>query len=203
MKEFLYELAKRILDIVLGLIGLILLVPLTIVIWCANCLSKDNGPIFFMQERIGKNGKIYKLYKYRSMVTDADNKLTEYLLENEKAMLEYKKYKKLKNDPRVTKVGKFIRKYCIDEFPQFINVVIGQMSIVGPRPYLPREIKDMDKTYDDIIKIKPGLTGLWQIDRKNNPTFQDRLKIDKKYIEKRNILLDAKIFFKTFIKIFE
>ena len=135
-----YEIIKRIIDIVFGIIGMILLIPITLVIWCANLFAKDNGPVFFVQERIGKDGKLYKLYKYRSMVVNADEKLVKYLMENDEANEEYKKYKKLKYDPRITPIGSFIRKTSIDEFPQFLNVLIGHMSIVGPRPYLPREI---------------------------------------------------------------
>ena len=109
------------------------------------------------------------MYKYRSMVIGADEKLSTYLKENEEARKEYSKYKKLKNDPRITKVGKFIRKTSIDEFPQFINVLLGQMSLVGPRPYLPREQEDMGNYYKYIIQCKPGITGYWQV-----PLFSDK-----------------------------
>lgn len=167
-KRKIERIVKRIIDIVGGLVGLVFLLPLTIIIYIANLIEKDNGPIFYTQERIGKNGKLFKMYKFRSMVVDADEKLYQYLEENEEAKEEYTKYKKLKYDPRVTKVGAFIRKTSIDEFPQFINVLKGDMSLVGPRPYLPREKEEMKYYYPYIIQDKPGITGFWQV-----PLFSD------------------------------
>lgn len=161
------KIVKRTMDIIGSIIGIVFLMPLTIIIFIANILSDDNGPIFYTQDRIGKNGKLFKMYKYRSMVVGADEKLCKYLEENENAREEYKKYKKLKQDPRITKIGKIIRKTSIDEFPQFINVLKGEMSLVGPRPYLLREKEDMEKShYSEIITIKPGITGYWQVNRK-------------------------------------
>lgn len=201
IKTKIYTIARRIIDIVASIVGIVLLVPLTIIIWVANLFAKDSGPVFYTQERIGKNGKLFKLYKYRSMVVNADDRLAKYLAENEEARLEYKKYKKLKNDPRITSIGKFIRKTSIDEFPQFINVLKGEMSLVGPRPYLPREISDMGESYNEIIRVKPGLTGLWQVNGRSETTFEDRLRIDKEYIEKKCMKLDTKIFIWTFFKV--
>ena len=201
MSNMMYKFIKRTVDICLAIIGLILFIPLTIFIWFANLFAKDNGPVFFMQERIGKDGKLFKLYKYRSMVMDADDKLAKYLAENTEAREEYKKYKKLQDDPRITPVGKLLRKTSLDEFPQFINVMKGQMSIVGPRPYLPREIEDMGDSYDEIIKVKPGLTGLWQVNGRSDTTFENRLIIDKDYIKRKSLILDLKIFIRTFIKV--
>lgn len=160
---------KRMLDIFGGICGVVMLIPLTIGVWLANKLSKDKGPIFYTQERIGQNGKIFKMYKYRSMVVGADEKLKEYLENNVGAREEYKKFKKLKNDPRVTKIGKFIRKTSLDEFPQFINVLKGEMSLVGPRPYLPREKEEINGFFKYITACKPGITGLWQV-----PLFSDK-----------------------------
>ncbi len=120
---------KRMIDIVGSLFGIMALVPLTIGIYIANIIVGDKGPVFYTQERIGKDGKLFKLYKYRSMIVGADEKLQEYLEKNEEAQKEYKEYKKLKDDPRITKVGKFIRKTSLDEFPQFINVLMGDMSL--------------------------------------------------------------------------
>lgn len=202
MKDIIYNFMKRTIDILASIIGIILLIPITFIIWIANICVKDKGSVFFKQERIGKDGEFFKLYKYRSMVVDADDKLTKYLAENEEARKEYKKYKKLKNDPRITKVGKFIRNTSIDEFPQFINVLKGQMSLVGPRPYLPREINDMGESFNEIIKVKPGLTGLWQVNGRSETTFEDRLRIDKEYVQKRGMKLDAKIFIWTIGKVF-
>lgn len=202
MKDATYKFIKRAIDIFVSIIGIIFLLPITLMIWIANILVRDNGPIFFKQERIGKYGEFFKLYKYRSMVVDADDKLSKYLAESEEARTEYKKYKKLKSDPRITKVGKFIRNTSIDEFPQFINVLKGQMTLVGPRPYLPREIKDMGESFDEIIKVKPGLTGLWQVNGRSETTFEDRLRIDKEYVQKRGMKLDTKIFIWTIGKVF-
>lgn len=202
MKYIIYKIMKRTLDISASIIGITLLLPITFMIWIANIIVKDNGPVFFKQERIGKDGEFFKLYKYRSMVEDADDKLSKYLAENEEAREEYKKYKKLKDDPRITKVGKFIRNTSIDEFPQFINVLKGQMSLVGPRPYLPREIKDMGESFNEIIKVKPGLTGLWQVNGRSETTFEDRIRIDKEYVQKRGLKLDTKIFIWTIGKVF-
>ena len=155
-----YKFLKRIVDIIGTLFGVIMLVPMTIGIYIANLIVGDKGPIFYSQNRIGKDGKNFKMYKFRSMVMGADEKLEKYLQENEDARKEYKINKKLKDDPRVTKIGKFIRKTSIDEFPQFINVLKGEMSLVGPRPYLPREINDMGYAYQYITAVKPGVTGL-------------------------------------------
>lgn len=202
IKNQIYAITKRIIDICGAIVGIILLLPLTLIIWITNICIKDKGPIFFIQERIGKDGKLFKFYKYRSMVVNADDKLSKYLAENEEAREEYKKYKKLKNDPRITKIGKFIRKTSIDEFPQFINVLKGEMSIVGPRPYLPREIEDMGESYNEIIKVKPGLTGLWQVNGRSETTFVDRLRIDKEYVQKRGMKLDIKILIWTIGKVF-
>ena len=188
---------KRILDILGGLCGLLVLIPLTIGIWIANKLCKEDGPIFYTQERIGQNGKIFKMYKYRSMVVGADEKLKHYLEENEEARKEYKKYKKLKNDPRITKIGKFIRKTSLDEFPQFINVLKGDMSLVGPRPYLPREKEEINGFFKYITSCKPGITGLWQTRGRSNTTFTERLTMDMEYYYNHTLKSDIKLIYKT------
>ena len=191
------RIGKRLLDIVGGICGLLVLIPLTICIWIANKLSKEDGPVFFTQERIGQNGKIFKMYKFRSMVVGADEKLKHYLEENEEAREEYKKYKKLKNDPRITKIGKFIRKTSLDEFPQFINVLKGEMSLVGPRPYLPREKEEINGFFKYITSCKPGITGLWQTRGRSNTTFTDRLTIDMEYYYNHTLKTDIKLIYKT------
>ena len=143
-KKIVYRFIKRIIDIIGGLVGIVLLIPITIVLYLISIFSKENkGPIFYEQLRVGKNGKEFRIYKFRSMVMHADEKLWEYLNSNPEAKEEYKKYKKLREDPRITKTGKFLRKTSLDEFPQFINVLKGDMSLVGPRPYLYREKEDM------------------------------------------------------------
>ena len=189
---------KRCIDIVGGIVGCIILVPLIILVFILNKLNEeDDGPVFFIQDRIGQNGKKFKMFKFRSMVVDADAKLERFLAENEDVREEFMVYRKLKNDPRVTKVGNFLRKTSLDEFPQFINVLKGEMSLIGPRPYLPREIEDMGKYYNIIIKYKPGLTGLWQVSGRSDVTFEDRLEMDIKYHKKHSIFSDMIILLKT------
>lgn len=193
-----YQAIKRIIDIFGALLGCILLIPMSIIIKIISIINKDYNSIFYLQERIGKDGKIFKLIKYRTMILNADEKLEELMNCDTKIAKEYKKYKKLDNDPRITKIGNYLRKSSVDEFPQFINILFNQMSLVGPRPYLEREKKDMGKSYKEIIKVKPGLTGLWQVRGRSNTDFKDRLTLDKEYIKNRSMLLDTKIFFKTF-----
>ena len=197
-----FRFIKRTIDILAGIVGIILLIPITLVVAIMRIIKKENsGPIFYEQLRIGKNGKQFRMYKFRSMCLNADETLKKYLEENEDAKREYKKYKKLKYDPRITKVGKVLRATSLDEFPQFINVLKGEMSLVGPRPYLPREKKDMGKYYDVIIKIKPGVTGPWQIRGRSNILFEDRLKIDAEYIQNMSLKNDIKMVLKTFTKV--
>ena len=195
------KILKRLIDILGGIVGTVVLILLTIGIAIANLICKDNGPIFYSQYRIGKNGKLFKMYKYRSMVVGADEKLKNYLDENEEARKEYKKYKKLKHDPRVTKVGEFIRKTSLDEFPQFINVLKGDMSLVGPRPYLEREKEDMNGYYKYITTCKPGLTGLWQISGRSDVDFATRIDLDMQYYYNHSLKGDVKILFKTAMKL--
>ena len=192
---------KRTIDIIASIFGIIALLPLTICVYIANLICKDKGPVFYTQNRIGHNGKIFKMYKYRSMIVGADDKLEKYLEENEEARKEFDQYKKLKDDPRVTKVGKFIRKTSIDEFPQFINVLKGEMSLVGPRPYLEKEREDMNGYYKYIITCKPGLTGLWQVSGRSDCTFDERIDLDMEYYNNHNLKMDIKIIFKTAEKI--
>lgn len=199
-----FRVVKRIIDIVAGLVGVILLIPITALVWIVRIIKKENtGPLFYDQLRIGKNGKQFRMYKFRSMCMNADEKLKTYLAENEEARKEYKKYKKLKNDPRITKVGCFLRKTSLDEFPQFINVLFGSMSLVGPRPYLPREKEDMGEYYSTIVKVKPGLTGPWQVAGRSNLKFEDRMKLDIDYVKNMSLKKDIKMVWKTVTKVFK
>ena len=188
---------KRTIDILGGVCGTLTLIPLTMIVWIANKISKDNGPIFYTQTRIGKDGKLFKMYKYRSMVVGADEILEKYLEENEEARKEYKEYKKLRNDPRITKIGKILRKTSLDEFPQFINVLKGDMSLVGPRPYLPREKEEINGFFKYITSCKPGITGLWQTRGRSNTTFTDRLTMDMEYYQNNSLKQDIKLIYKT------
>lgn len=198
-----YRFFKRFVDIIGALVGCIVLLPLTLGIWIANIIAKDNGPVFYVQKRIGKNGKVFTMYKYRSMVVNADRKLKRYLLDNPEANKEFMEFRKLKDDPRITPVGKFIRKTSLDEFPQFINVLKGDMSLVGPRPYLPREKRAMKKAYKEIIKVKPGLTGPWQVNGRSEISLEDRMKMDIEYVENCSIGSDIIYLFRTLTKIFK
>ena len=201
--KIIYKIIKRFVDIIGGIVGVILLIPITIVLYIVNLFSKENkGPLFFEQLRIGKDGKEFRLYKYRSMVMHADEKLWEYLNNNPEAKEEYKKYKKLKYDPRITRTGRFLRKTSLDEFPQFINVLKGDMSLVGPRPYLYREKEDMGKNFDTIVSVKPGLTGYWQVNGRSEVDFKERTNMDVEYIKNRSLWLDIKILLKTVLKVF-
>ena len=198
IKRAIYFICKRIGDILVSLIGLALLIPITIIIKIAYMCTGDFHSIIFTQDRIGKDGKHFKFYKFRSMVPNADEVLFKRLAEDEKLAEEYAMNKKLKNDPRITKIGRIIRKASIDETPQFINIFLGDMSLVGNRPYLPREKKDMGNHYEDIIKTKPGLTGYWQVSGRSDLSFKKRLELETYYSKRAGFKLDTKIFFKTF-----
>ena len=188
---------KRVMDIGIGIVGVLSLIPLTILVWIKTDREERKHGLFFTQDRIGKDGKNIKIYKYRSMVTGADKILEEMMAKDEKIREEYEKNKKLKDDPRITKVGDFLRRTSLDEFPQFINVLKGEMSFVGPRPYLPREKKDMGDYYEKIIKSKPGITGMWQTHGRSETDFEERLELDEYYYRNWSLWLDIVIIIKT------
>ena len=188
---------KRVMDIGIGIVGVLSLIPLTILVWIKTDSEERKHGLFFTQDRIGKDGKSIKIYKYRSMVTGADKILEEMMAKDEKIREEYEKNKKLKDDPRITKVGDFLRRTSLDEFPQFINVLKGEMSFVGPRPYLPREKKDMGDYYEKIIKSKPGITGMWQTHGRSETDFEERLELDEYYYRNWSLWLDIVIIIKT------
>lgn len=195
-KKHFYLIIKRIFDILLSTIGLLILWPLFIIIGILIKID-SKGPIFLRQIRIGKNGKSIKIYKFRSMIDNAEAILDKMMAEDPAIYEEYTINKKLKNDPRVTRVGKIIRKTSIDELPQLINIFKGEMTLVGPRPYLPREKEDMGGYYHFITKMTPGLTGLWQVSGRNDCGFNERLKLDTKYYQVRGIKKDISILLKT------
>ncbi len=188
---------KRIIDIMASIIGIILLVPLSIIIYIANFIFSERGPLFYTQQRIGKNGKTFKIYKYRSMIVDADEKLKKYLEENEEARKEFEATQKLKNDPRITKVGKILRKTSLDEFPQFINVLKGDMSLIGPRPIVEREIPLFGNKMKIIHSVKPGITGYWAANGRSNTSYKERVDMEAFYAQNYSLKMDMKIFFKT------
>lgn len=202
VKKNIYLFIKRVFDIALSLIGIAFLIPISIIIKIAYILDKDYNSIFYTQNRIGKDGKEFKLYKFRSMIVDADSELRKILKKNKKLAREYRINKKLKNDPRITKIGRIIRRYSIDELPQLINILKGDMSFIGNRPYLPREKEDMGEYFDDIVKTKPGLTGYWQVSGRSDVTFAYRLELERYYSNFCGLKMDIKIFLKTFKAVF-
>lgn len=189
---------KRIVDIIVGLLGTIMLIPITAVIYITKkILKEDNGPIFYDQLRIGKDGKHFKLYKYRSMIVGADEILKEYLDSNEEARVEFEKNQKLRKDPRITKLGNFLRKTSLDEFPQFINILKGDMSLVGPRPIVDREVELFGDKMKIVHSVRPGLTGYWAANGRSDTTYEQRVNMETYYAENFSLLLDIKIILKT------
>ena len=198
----LYRFFKRLFDIIVGLIGVIFLVPITIVVKIAYMCTGDFNSVFFTQERIGKGGKLFKIIKYRTMVMNAEKKLEEMMEKNPKIKAEYELNKKLKDDPRITKVGKVLRRFSIDEMPQFLNVLVGQMALVGNRPYLPREKREMGKHYEAIVKTRPGITGLWQVSGHNEVSFKGRVELEATYSVIMSPAVDLRIILQTFRAVF-
>ena len=196
-----YNFIKRVLDIIIAIIGIIVFSPIFILTALAIKLD-TKGPILAdTPMRVGKDGKLFYMYKFRSMVVGAH----QLLQKDPKLMAEYKKNSfKLQNDPRVTKVGKFIRKYSVDEFPQFFNILKGDMSVVGPRAYYPFELEDQQKKYPQsrefvkiILSAKPGLTGLWQVSGRSEINFDKRVELDAYYVQRQSNLYDLWILLKT------
>lgn len=199
-----YNYTKRIIDIIGSLVGIILLIPTTMAIYIARkILKEDKGPLFYEQLRYGKNGKVFRLYKFRSMCIDADKKLKEYLEENEEARVEFEENHKLQYDPRITKLGNFLRKTSLDELPQMLNILKGDMSFVGPRPIVDGEIEKYGKNRSKFLSVRPGLTGYWQVNGRSNTTYEDRMNLELYYVDNCSLWLDIKIFFKTFITVFK
>lgn len=196
-----YKFIKRTFDICVGVVGTIMLLPIMLVVKIANLIHGDKAPVMLKQSRIGKDGTTFTIYKIRSMVPNAERVLEKLMKENPEIHREYKKNKKLENDPRITPVGKFIRKTSLDEFGQFVNILKGEMTVVGPRPYLIREKEDMGEYYNDIIACKPGLTGLWQVEGRNDIGFENRCRLDRFYKKHKGIWFDIKIFVKTFTSV--
>ncbi len=187
---------KRLVDILGSSIGLIVLSPVLLIV--ALLIKLDSkGPVFLDQKRIGKDGKLFKIYKFRTMIDNAEAILFE-MMENDPAIKEeYLTNKKLSNDPRITRIGKFLRRTSIDELPQLINIFLGNMTLVGPRPYLEYEIPDMGVCYRTIKKMTPGLTGPWQVSGRTEVGFQERCIMDVKYYRERSLKTDFKILLKT------
>jgi lipopolysaccharide/colanic/teichoic acid biosynthesis glycosyltransferase len=188
---------KRVIDVILASVALILLSPLFVIIAIAIKID-SKGPVFFAHKRIGKNGKIIKLYKFRSMVINAEELIKSFTPEQ---MREYKENYKLTNDPRITKVGKFLRKTSLDELPQLINIINGDLSIIGPRPVVADELEKYGVNKDKFLSVTPGLTGYWAANGRSNTTYEQRMKMELYYIDNLSLKMDIKVFFKTILSV--
>ncbi|EEM68724.1 MULTISPECIES: sugar transferase [Bacillus cereus group] len=188
-----YLITKRYMDVIGALVGLILLSPVFLIVAILIKYEDPKGTVLFKQVRIGKGGKEFYMYKFRSMVTDAEEKLKDLLEYNEVSGAMFK----MKEDPRITKIGKFIRRTSIDELPQLINVLQGEMSLVGPRPPLLREVKEYTSYDKQRLLVTPGCTGLWQVSGRSNLSFEQMVELDVYYIIQRNIMFDIKILLRT------
>ena len=197
MEFSLYEVIKRLIDVVCSFLGVLVLSPLFIII-AIIIKTTSKGPVFFSQKRVGKNGKEFDMYKFRSMVVNAEELKEKLAAQNEMSGPMFK----MKDDPRVTKVGKFIRKTSIDELPQLWNVLKGDMSLVGPRPSLPKEVAQFESWMYKRLEVKPGLTCYWQVSGRNNIDFEDWMKLDIRYVEERSLFVDIKLILKTIFVLF-
>ncbi|EGT3616923.1 sugar transferase [Clostridium perfringens] len=193
-----YLFFKRVIDIFGSGFGLIILSPVFLIVAIAIKIEDNKGSVLFSQKRVGQYGKEFNMYKFRSMVSNAEELKAKLMAQNEMSGPMFK----IKNDPRITKVGKFIRKTSLDELPQLINVLKGEMSLVGPRPSLPKEVAKFDPWMREILEVKPGLTCYWQVMGRNDIDFEDWMKLDIKYVHDRNLWLDIKLIFKTFFVLF-
>lgn len=188
-----YLIIKRFMDIIGSLIGLIILAPIFCIVAIIMKIEDPKGPIIFKQVRLGKDGQEFQMYKFRSMVVNAEEKLKDLLSQNEVSGAMFK----MKEDPRITKIGEFIRKTSIDELPQLINVLKGEMSLVGPRPPLLREVKEYTVYDKQRLMVTPGCTGLWQVSGRSNLSFKQMVELDLYYIINRNFIFDVKILLRT------
>ena len=193
-----YDFVKRIADIFCSAIAIILLSPLFIIISIA-IKATSKGPVIFVHKRVGKNGKEIGIYKFRSMVVNADALIEKFTPEQKE---EFQKNFKLENDPRITKIGKFLRKTSLDELPQLFNILKGDLSIVGPRPIMEVETEIYGKYRDMLLSVKPGLTGFWAANGRSNTSYKKRRAMEIYYVKNRSLLFDIKIIFKTIISVF-
>nr|WP_301550542.1 sugar transferase [Alkalihalobacillus hemicentroti] len=193
-----YLMLKRVMDVLGAFIGVLLLFPLLVIVTLLIKIEDPKGSIFFKQKRIGKDERIFYMYKFRSMVSNAEDLLGDLLEKNETTGAMFK----MKNDPRVTKIGRFIRKTSIDELPQLWNVLKGEMSLVGPRPPLPREVSDYTDYEKQRLLVTPGCTGLWQVSGRSNIGFKEMVELDLEYIADRSISRDIAIIIRTIFVLF-
>ena len=201
VKKYSYLITKRLFDIILSLFGILFLIPLSIIIKISYILNKDYSSIFYAQTRIGKNGKEFKLYKFRSMIPNADEVLKE-LLKKEPYKSEWEKSQKLSNDPRITKMGNILRKTSLDELPQLISIIKGDMSFIGPRPLVIGELDAHGGNHKIYESVKPGLSGWWACNGRSNLTYEERLELEYYYCNNASLLLDIKCVLKTIKVVF-
>lgn len=190
------DFTKRLFDVIFSLSVLILFFPLYLILATLIAISSP-GPIFYVQERVGKNYKPFGCLKFRTMVYNADDLLSDLMTTSPHLREEFEDNFKLKQDPRITAIGKFLRLTSLDEFPQFWNVLKGDMSVVGPRPLVPEELPKYGRYMDKVLTIQPGITGLWQVSGRNDIPYEQRVQIDVYYVNARNLWLDLWIVFKT------
>ena len=200
-KKYFYKIIKTIFDLLFSSIILVAGFPIFLIIASLIKLS-SRGPIFYLQERIGKNKKTFNCIKFRTMHPEAEDILENLITNNEKFRKEFEETHKLKNDPRITNIGKFLRKTSLDEIPQFLNVIKMEMSIIGPRPIVKKEIQKYGESYIKVISVKPGITGLWQVSGRNNLSYKRRVNLDCLYVDNISPLLDLRIIIRTFGVIF-
>lgn len=188
-----YDILKRFIDIIIGTIGLIVCIPIFIIIGIAIKID-SKGPVFFKHKRIGKHGKKLEIYKFRTMIENAEEAMKNFTEEQKK---EFAENFKLENDPRVTRVGKILRKTSLDELPQIINILKGEMSIIGPRPVVKSELEKYGSNQDKFLSVAPGLTGYWAANGRSDVSYEERMALELYYVNNRSLILDMKIFFKT------
>ena len=196
-KKLIYFFIKRVFDILCSLVGIILLIPMSLIIKIIYMCTGDFHSIFYRHRRLGKNGKFISIFKYRTMVPNAEAILKDWLRNNPEKRDEYLRDRKIDNDPRITKIGNILRKTSIDEFPQFINILMGDMSLIGPRPVVKDEVEVYGKNKNKFLSMRPGLTGYWASQGRSNISYDERMKMELYYIDHCGILLDIKIIFDT------
>ena len=196
-KKLIYFFIKRVFDILCSLVGIILLIPMSLIIKIIYMCTGDFHSIFYRHRRLGKNGKFISIFKYRTMVPNAEAILKDWLRNNPEKRDEYLRDRKIDNDPRITKIGNILRKTSIDEFPQFINILMGDMSLIGPRPVVKDEVEVYGKNKNKFLSMRPGLTGYWASQGRSNISYDERIKMELYYIDHCGILLDIKIIFDT------
>ncbi len=196
-KRFFQQSLKRFGDIIFSLVALVVSSPLFLLMAFLVKLSSA-GPIFYVQERIGRNYRRFGCIKFRTMYSEADDLLLNLFDKSPELKIEFERDFKLRKDPRITPIGNFLRRSSLDELPQFINILIGDMSLVGPRPIVEKEIPKYGDFMDIIVALRPGLTGLWQVSGRNNLSYQRRVELDYIYAKNRSLLLDLRVVIRTF-----